>query len=274
MRIGDHHYADFDLSASGALAYVPGFPRPVARSLLWVDRQGHTTPVTDRRLVYDHPRLSPDGHRLVASVEREPGSWDLWVLDLAKDSWIRLASAATTNPRFPEWSADGRWIAFVSTAVRPQQLMRVLAEGGAPAEGLPSPALLHETHLNAWSSDGRILMSAQEGIEILSIESAEPRMVVRNSSCCAVVSPDRRFVAYVSNGPDDNGVWVRPFPGLGDPIHVSTGESGQPRWSRDGRVLFYREEGDRPKLMAVTIETLRRLPRRYGAAAVRRHLRR
>jgi len=29
----------------------------------------------------------------------------------------------------------------------------------------------------------------------------------------------------------------------------------QPRWSRDGREIFYRSTGDRPKIMAVAVET-------------------
>jgi hypothetical protein len=38
----------------------------------------------------------------------------------------------------------------------------------------------------------------------------------------------------------------------------------QPRWSRNGRELFYRSSGERPKLMAVPVETRGRF--RAGAA--------
>ena len=55
----------------------------------------------------------------------------------------------------------------------------------------------------------------------------------------AQVSPDGRWVAYTSDESGKNRVYVRPFPGPGGktPISIQGGE--EPRWSRDGRELFY-----------------------------------
>ena len=70
----------------------------------------------------------------------------------------------------------------------------------------------------------------------------------------AQVSPDGRWVAYTSDESGKNRVYVRPFPGPGGktPISIQGGE--EPRWSRDGRELFYRDP-DKNQLMAVDIQT-------------------
>jgi hypothetical protein len=52
-------------------------------------------------------------------------------------------------------------------------------------------------------------------------------------------SPDGRFVAYSSDEADRSEVYVTPFPGLGAKWQVSPAGGRQPRWSRDGRELFY-----------------------------------
>src|SRR5262249_8234296 len=64
-------------------------------------------------------------------------------------------------------------------------------------------------------------------------------------------SPDGRWIAYESNESGQFEVYVRSFP-VGDPKSiVSKGGGTQPRWSRDGKELFY-SAPDR-RLMAVTV---------------------
>jgi eukaryotic-like serine/threonine-protein kinase len=60
-------------------------------------------------------------------------------------------------------------------------------------------------------------------------------------------------VVYISDESGKNQVYVRPFPRPGGktPISIEGGE--QPRWSRDGRELFYRDPG-KNQLMAVDIQ--------------------
>jgi Tol biopolymer transport system component len=66
----------------------------------------------------------------------------------------------------------------------------------------------------------------------------------------ATFSPDGRWIAYVSDETGRHEVYVRPSPGPGAPITISVGGGIEPRWSRNGRELFYRN-GNR--MMAVTI---------------------
>jgi Tol biopolymer transport system component len=73
--------------------------------------------------------------------------------------------------------------------------------------------------------------------------------------CCTALSPDGRWMAYVSGETGDMEVYAQAFPDLGGKHRVSTQGGIQPRWSRDGRELFYRSTGDRPKIMAVAVQT-------------------
>src|SRR6185295_4060606 len=59
--------AEFSVSRQGTLVYVPGGATGTARSLVWVDRQGHEKPIPSPPRVYRMLRLSPDGTRVAVS---------------------------------------------------------------------------------------------------------------------------------------------------------------------------------------------------------------
>ena len=65
-------------------------------------------------------------------------------------------------------------------------------------------------------------------------------------------SPDGRWLAYSSNQSGQSDVWVRPFPGPGAPVRVSSEGGGKPKWSRDGTEIFY-ENG--PKMMSARVRS-------------------
>jgi len=66
------------------------------------------------------------------------------------------------------------------------------------------------------------------------------------------LSPDDRWLAYVSLGSGRPEVWVRPFPNTADASwQVSTNGDTDPMWAKSGQELFYRSEG--AELMAVPI---------------------
>jgi serine/threonine-protein kinase len=53
-------------------------------------------------------------------------------------------------------------------------------------------------------------------------------------------SPDGRWLAYHSNETGVLEVYVRPYPGPGGKWQISNGGGVAPKWSRDGKELFYR----------------------------------
>ena len=65
-------------------------------------------------------------------------------------------------------------------------------------------------------------------------------------------SPDGRFLAYRSDESGRYEIYVRPFPEGGGRIAVSSNGGTQPRWSRDGKEIFYVEG---TTLVAVAVST-------------------
>ena len=68
----------------------------------------------------------------------------------------------------------------------------------------------------------------------------------------AKLSPDGRLVVYLSNESGQDEIYVRPFPEGGGRTAVSTNGGTQPRWSRDGKEIFYVEG---TTLVAVQVST-------------------
>jgi serine/threonine-protein kinase len=66
----------------------------------------------------------------------------------------------------------------------------------------------------------------------------------------AKLSPDGRFLAYVSDESGRREVWVSRFPQGGPKWQVTRNGGTQPRWSRDGKELFYVQ---RDTLFSVTV---------------------
>jgi serine/threonine-protein kinase len=70
----------------------------------------------------------------------------------------------------------------------------------------------------------------------------------------ADLSPNGRYLAYQSNESGPFQIIVRPFPQIDDgKWTISTGGGSTPVWSRDGKELFYNDEGDR--MVAVPVDT-------------------
>ncbi len=115
-----------------------------------------------------------------------------------------------------------------------------------------------------WSRDGKYLLYSQSDRETGSDlwylkskaggEGYEPTPYLRTAADerIPVFSPDDRFVAYVSSESGRSEIYVRPFPEGRGKWQVSINGGTQPRWSRDGKELFY-VEGD--QLMAVSVST-------------------
>ena len=54
------------------------------------------------------------------------------------------------------------------------------------------------------------------------------------------ISPNGRWLAYVSNSTGKYEVYARPYPSAGAATRISEGGGTEPRWSHDGRRIFYR----------------------------------
>jgi hypothetical protein len=239
--------AQFALSESGSLAYVPGVG-PGLRTLVWVDRQGAVMPLRAPERLYEYPRLAPDGQRLAVGIA-DKGRRDVWIYDLGRDVLARLTHDG--GSAFPEWSPDGKRVVFGSSRAGQLNLYMQAADGSGEAERLLTSS--RGQYAGSWSPDGRLLsfMEFAPGgyaIWVLPLEGErKPRLFLHDSrgQLGGRISPDGRWLAYISGG-----VYVSSFPSGNGKWQIS-GVGGELIWARNGRELFYRV-GD--KMMAVGIE--------------------
>ena len=98
---------------------------------IWVtDVSGKNgVPITDLKTP-GHPRWSPDGRHIAFSA-KVPGAShsDIHVVDATSRIALRLTFEASLD-QWPTWSADGRWIYFMSDRSGVREIWRVSAGGG------------------------------------------------------------------------------------------------------------------------------------------------
>jgi eukaryotic-like serine/threonine-protein kinase len=236
----------YAISGNGTLLYSAGGLQLPGRSLLWVDRQGHASPASALKRPFDRVSLSPDGGRIAVQVQAE--TYDIWVLDLARDSLTRLSFGKDDGS--PVWSPDGKWIAFSSTQSGTDNLYLRRSDGSGAEERLTSYQKQESTSPISISPDGKQLVfqltraDAQE-IWVCPFEKGSvPRPLLQGPFRHegGWLSPDGRWLAYVSNESGRREVYVTAFPGPGGKWQISTDGGGSARWAPDGREIFYAKD--------------------------------
>ena len=227
----------FSVSDTGTLAYVPG--DATLGRLAWAERDGRLSPVSDSVLSLTDPSLSPDGER-VAFQDRDD---NLWTLDLRRGTRIRLTLDGEGSNAYPVWSRDGLHVFFASNRSGDWEITSVPAGGGGATRLLTRKGNQFPVSV---APDGTLLFNERSkgtaaDLFTLSLDgSVTPFLVSPWSAVGAQFSPDGRAVAYVSDETGRDEVYVRPFGHKGDSAPVSTDGGIAPRWSPDGREVFYR----------------------------------
>jgi len=234
----------FSASETDALAFTSSGPE-IAQPT-WFDRRGKLLGTIGEPGPYTQIALSPDGRQ--AAVERvDPGleTSDIWLLDLARGALSRF----TFDPGRegdPVWSPDGRRLAFSADEGKGRWAIFQKELGGAAQERV-LPQSAGRAFAEAWSRDGRFLfygagIGGSEGLwAVPLLGDRKPFPVVQSPSYNdePQLSPDGRFLAYISSESGQFEVYAQAFPGPGPKSRISTGGGGLPRWRADSRELFY-----------------------------------
>ena len=243
--------ASFAVSETGVLAYRTGAGQPTSR-LNWFDRSGKQLGTLGQPGMYRNPRLSPDGSRVAVEMVDSSRNRDIWVIDVTRQVSTRFTFDAAIETT-PIWSPDGRRIAW-RDAIRAYQKP---SSGAGKEEPLPRTDIGNLV-LDDWLPDGTGLLVHPGGIttRILLLSFAgngAPRPVVesRGPVTHARVSPDGRWLAYISRESGRDDAYVQNFPTPTGKWEVSTSGGGQPKWRHDGKELFYIAPDGR--LMAVPL---------------------
>jgi Tol biopolymer transport system component len=256
-EVGGGRMADGPEFSASADVLIYRNVEPQLTVLVWFDSDGRVIGEAGPAADYRTPSLSPDGMRIaVARSDASTNTSALWLLDARRGTSMRLTFGAAQDAT-PIWSPDSARIAFVSRREDRVVIMTTSAAGGGTArEVATSPFAVS---LTDWSRDGRLLLfsarNPKTGLDIWGMPmtgDGKPMALIQTppDESEARLSPDGRWIAYVSNESGVDQVYVRSFPASGSLWQVSTSGGAHPRWMRDGReLLFVAPDG---RLMAVS----------------------
>ena len=247
----------FSVSAEGSLVYLHGDAAEDA-SISWRDRNGREIEQIGDLAPYDMVALAPDGRSAaVGIVAGQAGTWDIWVVDLARDFRTRFTVDPSDDADLV-WSADSRSLYFVSD--REGEMAVFTKEIGSPDQ--PRKVFAPGEAMRLWdvSADGRTFIYSVGGTgtawDLWCVEAGgadEPRLLRRSveNDVRGQLSPDEKWLAFTSRESGDNQVYVAPWPALAPITQVSTRTGTWSRWTKGGRELVYQEEAG--SLVAVSM---------------------
>ena len=229
-----------------------------SRQLTLFDREGKELTVVGTRDLYQQPVFAPDAKRLaVIKVDLEKESNDLWVVDVATGKTTRIStSGERESAASPAWAPDGSRVAYVGLRQGAYGLYQ------KPSNGQGTEELLYKSNaplvLTDWSQDGRYLTfystdlggGAIFALPLAGSGERKPVEIFRSKSQLTGprLSPDDRFVAYVSNETGRTELYVRPFnPNAATGPATSAevwklseqGAQGMAFWRRDGKEISF-----------------------------------
>lgn len=260
----------FAASRNGLLTFMTGKAK-TRTQLLWLDRGGRPLGRVGEPTDYTYggtPEISPDGGQAaMAILNPDRGTSDVFTVELATGRRSRLTVDASDHPGCT-WGHDGKGV--VVNDYRQACLLVRKAVGGTGADTLiRQDGWLWPTSA---SPDGRFILFSgpgRGGQDVFAASvSGEARPIPVASGPGydqgANFSADGRLVAYVSDESGRSEVYVVTFPEAGGKWQVSQNGGTEPRWSRNGKELFYVDLDNR----IVAVELVRS-PLGFQAGAVR-----
>ena len=240
-------------SRNGVLMHAESTP-PVTE-LVWLDRAGRQAgriPLPPGS--YSNPALSPDERWATVTRFNSSTSSDLWLVDLQRAVTTRLTFDGRVSGGWGMsvpvvWSPDSTRVAYCYDRSGVYDVYQIAASGTGQPEPLFQSDVVWKLPL-AWSPDDRYLVFTQEveaegsvyDLWLLPLHGERkpvPYLRTPFDEDFAAVSPDGRWLAYVSDETGTYEVYVRSFPEPGEKYRVSTSGGHIAQWSRDGRELVF-----------------------------------
>lgn len=240
--------AQFALSQMGTLVYLRDEHLFSARPMAWMGRTGTMATLRAAPADWSNPEFSPDGQRIAMDI-RAGGHSSIWVYDWARDTLTRLTSEGTNAER-PVWTPDGRRIVYrsfrSSTDPSGNALSWRRADGMGDAQVLIqsntvlTPGSWHPTKnvfayvVTMPASSDDVMILPVEGDEASGWTPGQPTAFLNSvaNEAGPTFSPDGKWLAYHSRESGRAEVSVRPFPGPGASVIVSSAGGHTSSWSR------------------------------------------
>jgi len=238
--------AVFAASGNGMLVYQLGGGDDSGAQLTWVDRSGRHTGTIGEPGIYGDLTLSPDMKKVAYTrTDLDSGTGDIWIEDIERGVRTRF-TFGDTNEYSPVWSPDGSRIVYSVTGRFDH--MYVKPSGGG------TETLLDDTDMDTqptdWSSDGKLIIydaNDPNGSDRWDVwarpasSEGEGRPVVSGpfNQRGGRLSPNGRWLLYLSDESGRDEVYVAPFSGSGGKWQISDGGAFGAFWSRNGTEIVY-----------------------------------
>ncbi len=251
LSLGGFGAVDLALSQAGDLLYTPGSSANTTGLLSWVSRSGATV-VADSTVIDGLVRsmsLSPDGSAVALTMERPTdvtGLSRIWVTSMGGGP-LQLVTTESRTARSPVWSADGRSLFYIS--MEGTSVYRRRADGSG-SEEMVANVQRGIVGMTAHPSGGSIVLVGEDSgdrrRELLDLQLTGDRALTSLGIPAGVnieppaLSPDGRWLAYVSPLTGRDEVYVSPYPDVkSGRVQISGEGGGAPRWNARGEELFY-----------------------------------
>jgi Tol biopolymer transport system component/tRNA A-37 threonylcarbamoyl transferase component Bud32 len=254
--------APVTVSDNGVLLYAAGGSARGQNQIGWFDRSGKSLGPVGMPGNVSYPALSPD-EKAVAFSRASSGGQDLWVRDISRGTETRFTSDASTNIN-SFWSPRGDRIVFESNRTGVYNLYQKATGGSGQDEPLLPNSLVDEP--SQWSRDGRFIVyyevdpKTKRDLWVLPTEGTaadrKPILFLKTEAneFFGQLSPDSHWMAFTSDRSGKREVYVRPFPPSEGEWTISLAGGEMPRWSGDGKELFF--EAADGKMMAVAVKAI------------------
>jgi serine/threonine protein kinase len=241
-------WAAFDASRNGTITAEEQAASPML--LRWCDRSGQVLKTLGEPEYATTPRLdAQETHLLLDVYSPRTHAGDIWSLDLEHGTKRRESFQDRSGTGWSTWTAEGGRIVY-SVLVGTQAEMFIKTAGSSDNGKMIQTGLDGSKIISDVSPDGNWIL-----YQDYNDSGAEPanygqslidgkRFLIGPAAADELprLSPDGGWVAVPSNESGSVEIVVRPFaPGAaGGGTQVSFDGGHDPRWSRDGKELFYR----------------------------------
>jgi WD40 repeat protein len=193
--------------------------------------------------------VSPDDRTLAVAINERFLEGDVWLLQLQGGTKSRL-SFTVTGALSGAFSPDGTRFAMTSGFFG--QMIDVVVRSLVSNSTQKIREVRGAAIINGWSQDGRYLVvdtqDPKTGFDVQKLDVASGAMtpVVHGPAdeVAPALSPNGKWLAYVSTETGAPEIYLTSFPSGEGKWQASADGGNAPRWSRDGKQLFY-AKGDR-----------------------------
>jgi eukaryotic-like serine/threonine-protein kinase len=240
VGVGPQHQL-FASAAADAIVYAEA--STAARELSWTDRTGRSIGTLAGPVHAWDVRIAPDGNSVAVSrTDPQLATLDVWVYDEGRPLARRISPALDVDEG-PVWSPDATRLAWVSgrtaVTIRGRQAM------------LPEERIRRfdrRARLWDWSRTGQLIVGLSDDTtreDLWRLDSRgemEPEAYVRSpfNETSAAISPDGRWLAFASDEPGRNEIYINRFPRATSPVRLTADGGADPRWRADGREVVFR----------------------------------